>query len=180
MRSQGRGQLSTQQSPGNDTERPLRKVQAWREGWGRCDQPPSGGGKGCLQGIPAPTFQLDGEAVITPPVSIAGEQAPVGAMCGSRHEQMSHRLPILNPGAQAPGGSEQPESREAQQGAQGHTACGACGSLPALTELLPPSGWTSVPPLPAPRLPTPLYQLYRWRQHRADQISTRHVGARCG
>lgn len=80
VRSQGWGQLSTQQSPGNDTERPLRKVQAWGEGWGRCDQPPSGGGKGCLQGIPAPTFQLDEEAVITPPVSTAGE----GGTCGSR------------------------------------------------------------------------------------------------
>lgn len=47
------------------------------------------------------------------PVSTAGEVAPVGAGGRSRHEQMGHTLPALNPGARAPAGSEQPEPREA-------------------------------------------------------------------
>ena len=108
---------------------------AIEEGWGPgeraggvgscCEQPPSGGGSGYLQGIPAtkPLNALMGnldtglgshrQAVCSqhsgPGVKDCG--VPWGPVCCFRHEQMnpgSHRLPVANPEAPGPGGSEQP------------------------------------------------------------------------
>lgn len=109
---------------------------AIEEGWGPgeraggvgscCEQPPSGGGSGYLQGIPAtnPLNALMRKLRHRPGISPAGSQLPAlwpwgegcggtpwGPVCCFRHEQMnpgSHQFHVAHPEAPAPGGSEQP------------------------------------------------------------------------